>query len=164
MSDVRYPGIDGFLGSRAALTLDVLVVVMLGVVLVLGWSVYQVKYRRRYQLHNRVQITLAAVLLVTIGLFEIDVRLHGWVSRAAGRTGGEPPAAVWYALYVHLFFAVTTFVLWPLVITLALRNFPNPPRPALHSRVHVPLARLAALDMVLTAVTGWVLYWLAFVG
>jgi hypothetical protein len=135
---------------------------MFAVVLVLVWSVYQVKYRRRYRLHKWTQLTLAAVLLVTIALFEIDVRLHGWLDRA-GQPGSEPSAAVWYALYVHLVFAVTTVVLWPVVIFLALRNFPNPPQPAGHSRVHVPLARLAAADMVLTAVTGWVFYWLAFV-
>jgi uncharacterized membrane protein YozB (DUF420 family) len=125
--------------------------------------VYQVKFRRRYQLHKRVQIILAAVLLVTVVLFEIDIRLHGWAGRASGQVGGEPSSAVWYALYVHLVFAVTTVVLWPVVIFLAVRNYPNPPRPALHSRIHVPLARLAAADMVLTAVTGWVFYWLAFV-
>jgi hypothetical protein len=163
MAEVRYPGIDGFLGTRATLTLDLLVVAMFGVVLVLGWSVYQVKYRRRYQLHKWTQLTLAAVLLVTIALFEIDVRLHGWLDRAVGRVGDAPSPAVWYALYVHLVFAVTTVVLWPVVIFLALRHFPSPPRPAVHSRVHVPLARMAAADMVLTAVTGWIFYWLAFV-
>ena len=163
MGEVRYPGIDGFLGTRATLILDLLVVAMLAVVLLLGWSVYQVKFRRRFQLHKWTQITLAVVLLVTVALFEIDVRMYGWVSRAAAKAGGDPPDAVWYALYVHLVFAVTTVVLWPMVIFLALRNFPNPPRPAVHSRVHVPLARLAAADMVLTAVTGWVFYWLAFV-
>ena len=163
MGDVTFPGIDGFLGTRATLVLDLLVTAMLVVVLVLGWSIYQVRYRRRFLLHKRTQITLGAVLLVVIILFEVDVRLHGWESRAAGEIDGAASAAVWYALYVHLVFAVTTVVLWPLVIFLALRNFPNPPRPALHSRIHVPLARAAAVDMVLTAVTGWVFYWLAFV-
>jgi hypothetical protein len=160
---VQYPGIDGFLGTRATWMLDFLVLAMLAVVLVLGWSVYQVKYRRRYLLHKRTQILLGAVLLVVVILFEIDVRLHGWESRAAGRLDGEPPMAVWAALYVHLIFAVTTLVLWPVTIFLAVRNFPNPPHPHLHSRIHVPLARLAAADMVLTAVTGWIFYWLAFV-
>jgi putative membrane protein len=163
MSEPIYPGIDGFLGTRAALTVDLLVVSMLFVVLVLGWSVYQARYRRRFQLHKRVQLTLAAVLLVTVALFEIDIRLHGWQSRAAGAIGGEPSQAVWYALYVHLVCSLSTVVLWPVVIYLALRHFPSPPRPGAHSRVHVPLARLAAVDMVLTAVTGWVFYWLAFV-
>ena len=59
MSEPNYPGIDGFLGTRAALTVDLLVVSMLFVVVVLGWSVYQARYRRRYQLHKRVQLTLA---------------------------------------------------------------------------------------------------------
>jgi hypothetical protein len=163
MGESAYPGIDGFLGTRATLMLDLLVVAMFAVMLVLAWSIYQVRYCRRYQLHKWTQITLAAVLLVTVVLFELDIRFHGWTGRAAGQAGGEPAAAVWYALYVHLFFAVTTVVLWPAVIFLALWNFPNPPRPALHSRIHVPLARLAALDMMCTAVTGWVFYWLAFV-
>jgi uncharacterized membrane protein YozB (DUF420 family) len=163
MDELVYPGIDGFLGTRATLMLDILVVAMLGVLLVLMWSVYQVKYRRRYQLHKWTQITLAVVLLITVVFFEIDIRLHGWTGRAAGQAGGEPSAAVWYALYIHLVFAVSTVVLWPVVIFLALRNFPNPPHPARHSRIHVPLARLAAAVMMLTAVTGWVFYWLAFV-
>jgi hypothetical protein len=163
MDEVAYPGIDGFLGTRAPLVLDVLCLAMLVVMAGLGWSIYQVKVRRRYTVHKYTQITLAMILLVVIVLFEIDIRLHGWESRAAGVAGGRPAAAVWYALYVHLLFAVTTVVLWPLTIFLALRNFPNPPRPALHSRIHVPLARVAALGMVLTTLTGWVFYWMAFV-
>jgi hypothetical protein len=67
------------------------------------------------------------------------------------------------ALRVHLVFAVTTVILWPTTIMLALRRFSNPPMPGPHSRLHVPLARTAAADMVLTAITGWIFYWVAFV-
>jgi putative membrane protein len=163
MSEIIYPGIDGFLGTRASLTVDVLCLAMLVVVLVLAWSVYQVKCRRRYQLHKWTQITLGVILLIVVTLFEIDIRLHGWETRAAGDAGGRASTAVWYALYVHLIFAVSSIILWPATIILAVRNFPSPPRPGPHSRIHVPLARLAALDMVMTAITGWVFYWLAFV-
>jgi hypothetical protein len=163
MNEPDYPGIDGFLGTRASFMLDVLAVAMIAIVLVLAWSIYQVRYRQRYQLHKWVQVALAAVLLVTVVLFEIDIRLHGWQTRASGGVGGEPAALVWYALYIHLAFAVTTIILWPIVVLLALRSFPSPPMPAQHSRIHVPLARTAAMGMLLTAVTGWVFYWLAFV-
>jgi hypothetical protein len=162
MSKSGYPGIDGFLGTRAPLILDVLCLAMLAVMAILAWSVYQVKIRRRYALHKWVQITLAAILLVVVILFEIDIRLHGWQERAAGQLGGRAPSAAVIALYVHLVFAVSTVLLWPIVIVLALRNFPNPPMPSQHSRVHVPLARVAATDMMLTAVTGWIFYWVAF--
>jgi uncharacterized membrane protein YozB (DUF420 family) len=163
MDKSGFAGIDGFLGTRAPLILDVLCLAMLGVLVVLAWSVYQVKFRRRYNLHKWTQITLAAILLTVVVLFEIDIRLHGWEERAAGELGGRASAAAARALYVHLVFAVTTVILWPITIALALRNFSNPPRPGPHSRIHVPLARVAALDMFLTAITGWVFYWFAFV-
>src|SRR5262245_11531055 len=102
MADVDFPGIDGFLGTRASLMLDVLVLGMLVVVVVLSWSIYQVKVHRRYVLHKWTQVVLGAMLLVVVVLFEIDVRLHGWEMRAFGILGGRAPAAVWYALYIHL--------------------------------------------------------------
>jgi putative membrane protein len=163
MDAVNYSGIDGFLGTRASLMLDVLFLAMFAIVVVLAWSVFQVKYRRRYRLHKWVQVALGTILLVTVVMFEIDIRLHGWEDRAAGAIGGQPATSVFAALYVHLVFAVTAVVLWPVVIVRALRNFPDPPRPAAHSRWHIFWARTAAIDMVLTAITGWVFYWLAFV-
>jgi hypothetical protein len=49
------------------------------------------------------------------------------------------------------------------VIIRALLNFPSPPHPGPHSRFHVRWARIAAIDMFITAVTGWTFYYLAFV-
>jgi len=162
MDAVDFPGIDGFLGTRASLMLDVLFLAMFGIVAVLGWSVFQVKYRRRYRLHKWVQLVLGTILLVTVVAFEADVRLHGWEDRAAGAIGGHPATSVFTALYIHLVFALVAVVLWPVVIVRALRNFPNPPAPAAHSRWHLRWARIAAIDMVLTAITGWAFYIMAF--
>ena len=163
MSKSGYPGIDGFLGTRAPLILDVLCLAMLVVVVVLAWSVYQVKYRRRYRLHKWTQVTLGAILLVVVILFEIDIRLHGWEERAAGQLGGQAPSAAVTALYVHLVFAISTVILWPIVIVSGASKLsesadarPAQPNPR-------TAARVAATDMVLTAITGWVFYWLAFV-
>jgi uncharacterized membrane protein YozB (DUF420 family) len=143
--------------------LDLLFLAMFAVVLVLAWSVYQVKYRRRYNLHKWVQVVLGVVLLTAVVIFEIDIRLHGWELRSAGTLDGDVSNTVWRALYVHLVFAVSSVILWPVVIIRALKRFPNPPMPGVHSRSHVFWARLAAIDMLLTAVTGWIFYWLAFV-
>jgi putative membrane protein len=163
MSASGYPGIDGFLGTRAPLMVDVVFLAMFAVVVVLLWSIYQVKIRRRFKVHKWTQITLGIVLLVVVILFEIDIRLHGWEDRAAKKIGGHPAPIVVWALYVHLVFAISSVVLWPITIALAARNFGEPPAPGPHSRIHIPLARTAAADMVLTAITGWVFYWLAFV-
>ena len=48
-------------------------------------------------------------------------------------------------------------------VTRALRNFASPPEPGAHSAWHRRFGRLAAYDLLATAVTGWIFYWLAFV-
>jgi uncharacterized membrane protein YozB (DUF420 family) len=157
---------DGFLGTRASLMLDVVALAMLVLVPVLAFSIYQVKVRRNYSLHKAIQLTLGGVLLVAVTLFEVDIRLHGWRHLAAPSPYASHEGStdwVMVVLTVHLFFAVSSAVLWILVIARALRNFPSPPVPGPHSAWHRRWATIAAIDMTCTAVTGWVFYWLAFV-
>ena len=67
------------------------------------------------------------------------------------------------SLGIHLVFAISTLGLLVWVLWEALQKFPVPPTPGTHGPRHRGLARLAALDLVLTALTGTVFYWLAFV-
>lgn len=159
---MEYSGIDGFLGTRASLMLDVVFLAMFIVLPVLIASIYLVRYQQRYLLHKRLQVGLGAVLLVAVTLFEVDIRVHGWRDRAV-ESPHYATGLVQTSLGVHLVFAVTTSVLWIVVIVQALRKFPSPPVPNEYSGRHCFWARLAALDMGLTAVTGWIFYWLAFV-
>ncbi len=182
---MEYPGIDGFLNTRASLMLDVVFLAMFAVLPILGASIYLVKYRRLYALHKRIQLLLGVVLLAAVALFEIDMRfISGWQARAAESPYFAPieePSSLLRTVYmqilgrsqvegwvftslgIHLFFAVTTTLLWIVVIVRALRNFPNPPASCAHSASHMFWARIAAIDMAMTALTGWIFYYLAFV-
>jgi putative membrane protein len=153
---------DGFLGTRASLMLDVVFLAMFVVVPALAWSVYLVKVRRNYLLHKRVQVLLGSVLLVAVVLFEVDMRMYGWTHRAKD-SPYTADGTVLKVLYVHLCFAVSAALLWILVIYRALVNMPSPPWPCPHSAWHKRWGWIAAIDMVLTSLTGWTFYWLAFV-
>jgi putative membrane protein len=104
---------------------------------------------------------------LAIVAFEIDMQfVSGWRERAMpsrfyGSSGH--PGQLFTALWIHLFFAVPTAVLWLVVITQAVRKFPSPPMPAEHSRFHLLWAKVAAIGMFATAVTGWIFYYLAFI-
>ncbi len=156
-----FPGFDGFLPFRGSFMLDVVFLAMFAVVPALAYSIYLVRYRRAYALHRRIQLALGAVLLITVLAFEADMRLHGWRLRA------EPspfyPGLTNPVLAVHLAFAVSTALLWVVVIARALKRFPFPPRPGEHSPAHRLWGRLAAAGMFLTAATGWLFYYLAFI-
>jgi putative membrane protein len=163
-----YPGIGGFIpGSRGSLMLDVVFLAMFVVVPVLALSLYIVKVQRRYALHKWLQLTTAAVLLVAVLLFEFDIRVNGWEHRAEPSPYFDPahkwtcPAGA--GLIVHLFFAVPTLLVWVYVVVAALRSFSKPPAPGRHSRQHAWTGWLAAIGMAMTALTGWIFYWLAFV-
>ena len=161
-----FAGVDGFLGTRGSLMLDVVFLAMLFIVPVMLWSVFLVRNQQRYGLHRKVQLATGFLLLVAVVAFEIDVRfLTDWEQRA------EPSPyyvagswnVVWTALTVHLVFAVPTPVLWGVVMYRAWKRFPKPPCPATHSASHRCWGYAAVLGMLLTAVTGWVFYYLAFV-
>jgi uncharacterized membrane protein YozB (DUF420 family) len=169
------PGINGFLGTRASIMLDVVFVAMFVVLSVLAVSIYLVRSRRAFQWHKRIQVTLGVVLLVTVVAFEVDMQwLTKWEVRAAAspyfpdNVDAMTASAKWgsvvgQSLLVHLTFSVPTFFLWVFVIVQALRHFPNPPEPAPYSRRHKTWGWLAAGGMTMTALTGWVFYYLAFV-
>ncbi len=153
---------DGFLFfSRASGMLDVVALAMVAIVPLLACSIYLVRVKKSYDVHRKLQITLGVVLLVAVTLFEVDMRLYGWRQYAEASPYYE--SLVHPALYVHLVFAISTACLWIYVIYGALKHFPKPTRPSDYSPRHKKLAWIAAIDLLLTAITGWVFYFLAFV-
>ncbi len=164
--DHRYQ-ITGFLPWRGPFMLDAIVIAMVFVLIALAWSIYSVKYRNKYLRHKVTQLCLTVGLLILLVFFEVDIQFfENWRERADASPNYDAATrsglAV-YSLWIHLFFATTTLALWLLIILQALNRFPSPPRPNGHSRFHARWGMVAAIDMVLTAVTGWVFYFLAFV-
>jgi putative membrane protein len=160
---------NGFLGYDSSFMLDVVVCALVLIVPVLLWSLYLVRYRRRYTTHRNLQITLGVVLLIAVAAFEVDLQLvHGGWENVVNKPGRSPRLtgadldAARSILKVHLVFAVSTPFLWVTTIVLAWRRFSNPPRPGPHSRVHKTLGWLSTVDIALTAVTGLGFYYYAF--
>jgi len=157
----EFAGINGFLGSRASIMLDVVFLAMFGVLPVMAVSIGLARFGKRYAWHKRIQITLAVVLLAAVAAFEIDMQfISGWQTRAM--PSPYWPTGVKTSLYIHLVFSISTFFLWLYVVIGALKSVPNPPAPSPYSRRHIFWARLGAIDLTLTAITGWIFYWLAF--
>jgi len=150
---------EGFLGYDTSLMLDVVVVALVVVVPLLVVSLCQVRLRRRFGIHKRLQLLLGIVLLVAVSLFEIDMRLQGGFDEISDNDSEAMQVLLW----VHLFFAISTVVLWIVTISLALRHFSSPPEPGDHSRLHRRLGWLSTLDITATSVTGLLVYYFGFV-
>ncbi len=152
----------GFLPfARGSFMLDFVVIAMTVVIPILGYSIYLVKVRRKYETHKRIQIGLGIVLALTVTAFEVDIRMNGWVHLA--ESSAYFSTLVYPSLYVHLVFAVGTLIGWIVTIVAAYKYFPTSVRPGTHSAFHLRWAKASAFGMLMTAVTGWIFYYLAFV-
>ncbi len=113
-------------------------------------------------------------MLVAVGAFEVDLQIvhGGWenilkksfiVDGTLDEAGFTAHAAdVRPYLWVHLVFAVTTPFLWATTLVLAFRRFGANPQPGPHSSVYKTLGWLSTIDITLTAVTGLLFYYVAF--
>lgn len=161
---------DGFLGYRTSFMLDFVVSALVIIVPVLIYSICQVRFGRRYQRHRFLQTVLCVVLLAAVGAFEVDLQLvhGGWENVVAKSFDDDALLAARISesrpwLWLHLIFAVTTPLFWLTTIVLAYRRFPSPPTPSTHSQAHRWLGWLSTIDVTLTAVTGLIFYYVAFV-
>ena len=153
---------EGFLPfSRAPGVLDLVALALFVILPVLARSIYLVRVKKNYDTHRKLQIGLSIVLLVTIAVFEVDMRVHGWRQFAEASRFYE--TLVDPALGIHLFFAISTTLLWTYVVIGALRNFPRPTLPGEYGARHRKLAWIATVGLLCTAITAWAFYILAFV-
>ena len=160
---------DGFLGYQTSLMLDVVVCALIIVVPWLLYSLYQVKFKARYARHKSLQIWLGLILLLAVGAFEIDLQLvhGGWenIVRKAHPEDADLARKVTEAqpyLWTHLVFAISTPFVWAATLALAIKRFGKQPVPGEHSQMHKTLGWISTVDITLTAVTGLLFYYVAF--
>ena len=152
----------GFLGTRADWLMDLVIVSLVVIIPAVLYSWRKVR-AYEYRLHKKIQVWMTAILTVVVLLFELDLRLAGGVEELTkgSRYFGTP--LLDYSTYVHLFFSVTTSMIWIGLIILSLRRFDSPPGPKKgFSKTHILWGRIGMVWMIMTGVTGLLLYVLGF--
>lgn len=161
---------DGFLGYQTSFMLDFVVCALVAIVPLLVFSLWKVKFGKQYQQHRKLQLFLGVVLLVAVSAFEVDLRFiqGGWeniVKKSATDDVvlAERISAAKPWMNLHLVFAITTPILWAITLGMALYQFEKPAQPGRHSKWHRILGWSSAIDITMTAVTGLIFYYVAFV-
>lgn len=147
----------GFLGTRADVLLDLVILSLVVVVPVLGYSWWQVR-RHAYTLHKRLQLTLLVVLALAVGAFEANMRALGGIFAAtrASRYAGTATLDFW--IWFHTALAIATTIVWLALAVVSLRRFPVPPEPNAFSARHRFWGRLGMVLMGLTGLTSLPVY------
>ncbi|MFN8492663.1 MAG: DUF420 domain-containing protein [Caldilineaceae bacterium] len=152
----------GFLGTRADMLMDVVLISLLLIIPIIAYSFRLAYIHGEYAKHRQVQLTLGIVLAVVVVVFETDLRLAGGVFRM---TAPSRYAGTWLlnsVIWTHIFLAISTTIIWAVLIVASLRKFPNPPKPGRFSATHRLWGRIGMIGMLLTGLTALPLYILGF--
>jgi len=145
----------GFLGTRADFIVDFVMTVSALLPLLLLAAILQAR-KERYDLHKWSQITLFTVVNILVIALEIDIRFGGIdeVIEQSRYYGSDTLTTVFL---VHLFFAISSTLLWFWLIIISVRRYP------VHFRFpHKKYGIITYIDIVLTVITGWMLYAMVF--
>jgi len=150
----------GFL-SRASWIFDLVAIAMVVFLPLMVFGISLAEKKKNFAAHRKMQIFLASLLGVVLLVFEIQIRMYGWRHLLSEQS----PYFKYVddALRVHLFFAVMAAIFWLVTVVHAIYFFRDDLRPKVGSHIHRILGKASAVTMVLTAVTGWIFYGLAFV-
>lgn len=148
---------QGFLGTRGDLLMDVVIVALVAVVPIALYN-WRLARSGRYAEHKRMQIGLAVLLGIVVGLFEFNLRLQGGIFEATKASSYAGSATLNSWIWFHTLFAITTIFIWVGLIVASLRRFPKPPVPGAFSATHRRWGRIGMIWMLVTGLTSLPVY------
>jgi membrane-associated HD superfamily phosphohydrolase len=146
---------DGFLGTRADFTVD-LVMTISGFLPFLLLSAFYIASKRKFDLHKNLQIILFIIVTILVISLEFDVR-YGDLKEISKRSPYAGSIELMVVFLVHLFFAVSSFFAWCWLIVKSLRRYPT-----FFDFEHKKYGKIIFWDIILMVISGWVLYWMTF--
>ena len=115
-----------------------------------------------YSLHKKVQLGLFAVLFVVVILFEADLRMRGGIFKMVEQSQFAGTGFLNGLIWFHMFASITTSLIWIGLVAFSLWKFASPPLPNSFSGTHKLFGKIGMIDMILTGITGVMLYVLGF--
>ena len=153
----------GFLGTRADMLMDVVVLSFIVILPILIWSWRLARHTKQFSQHRRIQLALALTLLVVVGVFEYDLSKSGGIFELTKSSPYAGSVLLNTTIYVHTLFAVVASLIWLVLIAFSLWKFGANPEPGKFSRTHRAWGKAGMITMILAGLTSPPLYYLGFV-
>ncbi len=146
----------GFLGTRADVIVDVVMTVS-GFLPALMMYTFYLAAKGKYRLHRQMQMGLLLVVTVLVVALEVVVR-SGDLQAAKALSSYHDSVILRVVFIVHLFFALTTFVGWLWLVIKSAKIYPH----QFGTFNHKKWGKLLFVDVIMTVITGWLIYLMVF--
>jgi len=147
---------QGFLGTRADLIIDVVMTIS-GFLPAIMMFTFYLAAKGKTRLHKNMQFALLLLVTILVVALEVDVR-SGDLQAAGALSAYHDSTILSVVFVVHLFFAITTFFGWIWLVVKSARLYPK----GFKTFNHKKWGKILFVDIVLTVVTGWMMYIMVF--
>jgi len=147
---------QGFLGTRSDFIVDAVMVYFAVLPFLMLYSFHLVS-KQKVLLHRNLQIFLLLLTTISVISLELDIRL-GELNAKAYLSSYYDSLTLKYTFFVHLFFAISSFLLWAWMVF----KYSNFSLNKIKSTKHILFGKIVFWGMVLTVITGWLIYMMVF--
>ena len=141
----------GFLGTQAPFYMDV-ITLYFGVLPFLMGSAIYMAVKKNYTLHKRMNLTIYAVTLGIVVLFEVGVRISGGFAYFVQSSNATYSFMITF-LFFHILVAFISVVAYTLLTYKTVTKLQN----------HRKFGKLVYLGMTVTSITGVMIYYFLFI-
>jgi hypothetical protein len=146
---------QGFLGTRGDFIVD-LVMTISGFLPFLLLFAFYLAAQGKHQMHKYMQIALFIIVALLVVALELDIRF-GSLSSISKQSPYFGSIELLVVFIVHLFFSISSFFGWFWLITKSTQRYPK-----FFQFDHKRWGKIIFWDIVLMAISGWILYWMTF--
>ena len=151
----------GFLGTRAALYMDVVTLYFALLPFLVFYSI-RFAVRGEYVTHYKSQLAILLLSTVMVLIFEVGVRISGGFSEFVKESSYSYEFMVGFLAF-HILIALVTVVGWVTLIYRSIKLYKEGGRDAVASMDHRRVSRWVFTGIVATSVTGCMIYGFLFI-
>ncbi|MDH4129026.1 MAG: DUF420 domain-containing protein [Spirochaetota bacterium] len=151
----------GFLGTRADLLMDIVVIGITLTPFIMLYS-FRLVHRNKEKKHKNIMLILVLILMIVVILFETDIRISGGTK--AFVEGSSYANTMFFKIFfiIHIIIAILSFLSWLTLAILSWKRYPNP-LPGSFSSAHKKYGHMIFGGVILTAITGIGMYIMGYI-
>ena len=159
--------VAGWLGSMIVnrrgdgLVMDIVLLVVLSNPFIMGAS-FRFAKNLKYNFHMNIQKILLLISLFGVFIFELDIRFRGGERAFLEGSPYVNSLFLKYFLIFHITFAILSYLAWIVLLVFSLKRF-SKSLPGSFSVNHKFFGKIIFAGMIITALSGSIIYILAFV-
>ena len=148
----------GFLGIKALMYMDI-ITLYFGLLPFLMASAIYMAIKKRYKLHYKMQLSIFALTLIIVIIFEVGVRISGGFSAFMEESNASYTYMLMF-LVIHVLGAILSVVLYSILIYSSTQQyiFKKEPFASNHKR----MGQVVFFGMTITSIMGILIYYFLF--